>query len=282
MEQEQAESNLSIIAQLAEKNKPSKVSPTLIRALLLGFSGTGKSISATTAPGKVLFLDFDGRATSIARFPNAEAISIPEHDPLSPSAWDTGKKILSQIKSETAREVFPFDSVVFDGITMMGRVALNWALLLDPKRGLGGGAAMQHYLPQMNELSKFILASLSLPVHVIYTAHLELVEDKAEETFFILPKTTGKLRTELPGWFNETYLTSKRETSKGIEYLWTLTGAGKYQFCKTAIPKAPQTLTIDFTSSEPRGFSRFFSKAEKQKDSLPKLCSKYNQEKKQN
>jgi len=258
MSEEQTKAPKSVISQLAQGKGKENELPQLIRAILLGFSGTGKSVSATTAPGRKLFLDFDGRASSVTRFPDVEVIAIPEPNPDNPTAWDTGKKVLSQIKSEVQQKVFPYDSVIFDGITMMGRVALNWSLLLDPKRGLGGGAAMQHYLPQMNELSKFILASLSLPVHVIYTAHLELVEDKAEETFFILPKTTGKLRTELPGWFNETYLTQKKETSSGIQYLWTFTGVGKYQFCKTAIPKAPVNLVIDFASQEPRGFSKYF------------------------
>ena len=254
--QEQKPESKSIIEQLAKNKKENET--LLIRALLLGFSGTGKSVSSTTAPGKKLFLDFDGRASSLTQFPNVEVITIPEPDPENPSAWDTGKKILSQIVSELAQGIFPYDSVIFDGITMMGRVALNWSLLLDPKRGLGGGAAKQHYLPQMNELSKFILTSLSLPIHIIYTAHLELVEDKAEETFFILPKTTGKLRTELPGWFNETYLTQKKESSSGIQYLWTFTGAGKYQFCKTAISKAPVNSVINLNTSEPTGFSKYF------------------------
>ena len=245
----------SIIAQLA---KNTQAEPNYLRSLLLGFSGTGKSLGATTAPGRKLFLDFDGRASSIIKRPDVEVIAIKEPDPENPAAWNIAKKLLLQIKSETSKGVFPYDSLIFDGITMMGRYALSWALTLDPKRGLGGGAAKQHYLPQMNELSKYILSSLSLPLNIIYTAHLELVEDKVDETFFILPKTTGKLRTELPGWFNETYLTHKIQKGRAIQYLWTLTGVDKYQFCKTAFTNVPNQLEIKLNET-PAGFQKLIA-----------------------
>lgn len=208
----------------------------LIKAFLAGRSGTGKTESATTLPGRKLLIDVDNRAQSVAGKNEVEVLPCVELDHKSPKAWKHLESIRKQIVLEISKGVLPYDSIIFDGLTMMGRISMNWALLLDPKRGLGGSPAQQHYGPQMNDLSKFVISTIALPVNICYTGHMEFIEDKTTGKTDLYPKITGKLRTEVENWFSETYLCYRTEDDEGEKtYRWLTGGSGRYEFFKSSL-----------------------------------------------
>jgi len=209
------------------------------KAFLAGPSGSGKTQSATTLPGKILLIDFDGRAETVAGSKDIEILRCHEADPRSPKAWQDAESIRRQIISEVKNKVFPYDSIIWDGLTMLGRYGLNWALTLDPKRGLGGAPAQQHYLPQMDNLAKFVLSTLALPLNILYTGHLEAIEEPETGKITHLPKITGKLRTEIANWFNETYYCYRYFDSekKKMRYFWMTMGSGQKEFFKSSLNK---------------------------------------------
>ncbi len=201
-----------------------------IRAFLAGGSKSGKTTSAMSIPGRKLLIDVDGRKASVVGWKDLE-IMPANFEKLQGQGWirlDNIKKDLFRLSNA---KTFPFDAIIFDGLTSMGRFAMRSALLLDPKRGLGGTPAEHHWFPQMFMLTNFIKDTLSLPCHIIYTGHLDLIEDKKAQSIQYLPKITGKLRTELGSWFDETYLCSRRRGKEGeYEYSWNTIGSGKYDF----------------------------------------------------
>lgn len=225
------------------------------KVLLTGPSGSGKTLSAITLPGKILLVDFDGRAETVIGEENVEVLSCHEPDPRSPQAWQRAEAIRRQVISEVKNKVFPYDSIVWDGLTMLGRYGLNWALTLDPKRGLGGAPAQQHYLPQMDNLAKFVLSTLALPLNILYTGHIELIEDINTGKVVYLPKITGKLRTEIGNWFSETYLCFRQMDTeeKKLRYYWLTAGSGRYEFLKSTLNKRGKfwsdSVEINFDSS---------------------------------
>ena len=51
-----------------------------------------------------------------------------------------------------------------------------------------------------------------------------------------LPKATGKMRTEIPGWFNECFYCFRASDDKGkTRYYWNTAGTGKWDFLKSTL-----------------------------------------------
>ena len=229
---------MSKILDRAENAAATQLDPKnyLIKVYLAGDSGSGKTQAMTTMPGRKLLIDLDNRAETVIGTPNLSIIRCHEQDPRSPKAWMELLNIQKQIVADIKTGDFPYDSIIYDGLTMMGRTSMNWALLLDGKRGLGGCPAQQHYLPQMDNLAKFILSSLTVPRHIGYTGHIELHEDAEDGKMKFYPKITGKLRTELPNWFNETYKCDRVHANDGkVTYSWMTMGSGRDEFFKSSM-----------------------------------------------
>jgi len=207
-----------------------------IKGMLAGPSGSGKTQSASTLPGKLLLVDYDGRSETLAGNPNVDIINCYDPDPKSPKGWMKAEEVRKQLWVDTRAQKLEYAGVIEDGLTQMLRYCMNWSLLLDPKRGLGGSPAKQHYMPQMKNVSDHVLSLKSLPVHYILTAHLEIIEDEEMGGLKYLPKATGKMRTEIPGWFNECYYCSREKDKNGqLRYYWTTAGAGRWDFLKSTL-----------------------------------------------
>lgn len=251
-----------------------------IKAFLAGPTGTGKTMGATTLPlinGKpLLLIDLDGRWETVAGMPNLKILQLYDESPESAKAWneveDTRKWLWSLArKAGKGEEEFPYSGIIEDGLSMLTQLAMNSALLLDNKRGLGGAPAQQHWLPQIHYIRKHINAMRNLPCHYVLTGHLELINDEDTGGIKILPKVTRSLRTELPSWFNEVYLCHREKVKENIVYYWTTGGTGKYEFFKSALNKLGKfwkdPIEVNF-DKPPVGFQHLLKLREKggQKD----------------
>ena len=231
------------------------------KAFLAGPSGSGKStVAAKTLPGRKLLIECDGRKEALVGISDLDVFSCLEPNPRSPVAWNLLERVRRIIIGELRKGIFLYDSLIFDGLTMMGRFSLNWALLLDSKRGLGGSPARQHYGPQMDNLAKFVLSTLALPLHVAYTGHIELLEDTERGTQRFYPKITGKLRTEVSNWFNETYYCYRQRDDEEdkLRYYWLTAGSGRQEFFKSSLNTLGEywkdPIELDFSKEGPTGF----------------------------
>lgn len=248
----------------------------LLKALIVGPSGSGKTTSAAlTLPKPVLVLDYDNRAASVAGFPGIEVISTPiiEPDPKSPKAWNNSETLKAELWTAARGGKLKYASILESGLSSMNRIAMFWALLLDPKRGLGGSPAKQHYGPQIKNLQDHILSMINLPVNYVLEAHYDITKDEESGMTIFLPKIYGeKFRTELPGMFNECYhayhLTDKEE--KKERYFWHTKGFDRFDFMKSSLNQLGKYWIdpIEIDLSEPvAGFQKLlelrFGKGEK-------------------
>jgi hypothetical protein len=217
------------------------------KGLFIGHTGSGKSTGALTAPGRKLLLEYENRLEALIGHPelsNTKIIQILERDNRSPSAWDAAEALRRELTALARKkdEPFPYDCIIEDGATALGKFCMNWSLLLDPKRGLGGAPAQHHYGPWIKNFGDHVEQMRNLPCSYILTAHFNVVEDEASGNIKYFPKVFGKqFRTELPGMFNEVYYCTKEDfveegTNKHRRiYLWYTGGTGRYDFFKSAI-----------------------------------------------
>jgi hypothetical protein len=257
----------------------------LLRALLSSpGSGAGKTTSAVTVPGRKLLLDLDNRSEVIAGEPNVEIIKC-HVERSSPDAWKKVDNIKDELWALARKpESFPYDAVIADGNTALWRICMVWALLLDPKRGLGGCPAKQHYGPQMKNATDWTLSMLGLPCHVIFTGHEDIIKEPDGTLNCWMPKVTGNLKTEVPKWFNETFYcwresVAKSDGTTGYKFYWSTQGSGKREYLKSSLNHKQQywsdPIEIDF-GKEFVGFEELLVKRfgdEAKKDILEKRSS---------
>lgn len=208
-----------------------------LEAALGGKSGSGKTVSAAlTLPGKKLLLDYDDRSESVAGYPDIKIIKILETPGQLGQAWRTSEALVDELWAQHRAGTLEYDAIIEDGLSKMNRICMNWALLLDSKRGLGGSPAQQHYGPQMHNLASHIDKMKNLPVHYVLTLHLELFEDAEQGSHLFLPKMYGKTRTELGSWFNECYYCYHKSDKEGKQrWYWHTAGFGRMDFFKSAM-----------------------------------------------
>jgi len=226
------------ILELAKPAESVKRENYLIKALLVGKSGSGKTTSAgLTLPKPTLVLDYDNRAESIA---GAEGIDVIKLLPTATDAmvWKRVTELEAELWSKVRAKDLKYKSILEAGLSSMNRMSMYWALLLDPKRGLGGSPAKQHYGPQIKNLQDHIMTMLALPVNYVLEAHYELVEDQESGMTTFLPLLFGKkARSELPGMFNECYhaFHASDDKEKRERYYWHTSGFGRFDFMKSSL-----------------------------------------------
>jgi len=260
----EAPKKLSILDRAVDAKEIGVTEDYLIKAALLGPTGTGKTQSSITLPLKddkpILLIDFDGRSETVAGEPHVVVLKLFDPDPASPKAWNEGEQVRTELWAQARSGDFPYSGVIEDSLSMMARIAMNFALTLDNKRGLGGAPAKQHWNPQIHALVRHINSMRMLPCHYVITGHFDLLQDEDDGKLKILPKITRSLRTEFPSWFNETYYTHREGGKEGkVLYYWTTAGTGKYEFFKSTLNNKQKywkdPIAIDF-DKPPVGFER--------------------------
>jgi hypothetical protein len=245
-----------------------------IKAMLCGPTGSGKTQSAVTLPKTkekpLLLIDFDNRWETLRDEIEqglVKMVSFYDEDPDSPKGWNRAEDLRKELWAKARDpEGFPFSGVIEDGLSAMGRSAMNLALTLDPKTGLGGAPAKQHYSPQISFLVKHINSMRNLPCHYVLTSHFDLEKDEDDGSIKLLPKVTRSLRTEIPSWFNEVYRcyreTGASKEREGMLYYWETSGTGKYEFFKSTLNNKQtfwnDPVQIDFKKS-PVGFEQLIA-----------------------
>lgn len=237
----------------------------LIKCLLLGKSGSGKTTSAgMTLPPPVLVIDYDNRAESLAGVPGVEIIKLLP-DAADAARWKKVEELTEELWSAVRKKTLKYKSILESGLTSMNRMSMYWALLLDPKRGLGGSPAKQHYPPQMKTLQDHILRMLGLPLNYVLEGHYNLFDDEETGGTTYLPLLHGKAtRSELAGMFNECYhsyhTTDTKEKTE--RYFWHTKGFGKFDFMKSSLNQLGKFWTdpidIDLTKN-PAGFQKLLA-----------------------
>ena len=196
-------------------SKDIKVEDVLLKILVMGEAGTGKSIFARSFPEKSFVFDFDkGILTYRGRDFDYGQYNTDQ------TGWLEFEKDFKTVIASVKEGIYK--TVILDSTTLMSAVAMERALQLDPKRSPSGGPIWNsHYGIVKNLVEGKLRQLLSMPCNVVVIAHTQIVKDEDSGAVVgIVPLVPGALRDTLPSLFDEVYFTRvKKEAGGRTQYL---------------------------------------------------------------
>ena len=217
----------------------------LVKTLVVGDYGTGKSVFASTFPTPGFLFDFDKGALTY----KGKDFKYGQY-PITANGWVEFEKDFNEVVKRTKEG--EFKTIVFDSTSLLTDIAMERALQLDPKRSPTGGPLWNvHYGIVRNLVEGKIRQLLQLQANIVVISHLEIIKD--QESGAILgtqPLLPGALSTKMPGYFDEVYFAfSKVKDGKPDFYLQTLP-RGHYK-ARSRVSGKAQALPFEIPNDYP-------------------------------
>ena len=233
---------------------------TLLKCMVIGKAGTGKSVFASSFPTPAFLFDFDKGALTY----RGKDIDYEQFQ-LTSKGWTEFEKCLIQVEKDVIAG--KYRTVIFDSASTLTDLAMERALMLDPKRSPTGGPLWNvHYQMVRNLVEGKLQRFVNLPCNLVLTAHVELVTDA--ETGAVIdahPLLTGQLSIKIPGLFDEVYYATTK--TKGTETQFFLQTVPKGVFGARSRISGKERLLPDFV---PNDFTEIMKMANTKSTVTPK------------
>jgi ABC-type dipeptide/oligopeptide/nickel transport system ATPase component len=200
-----------------------------VKLLLLGESGAGKTVLATSFPTPIKVYDFDQKISSAAKFyakdtDRLSSIDVEQYGKL--PIKERMQKFLASVREienlQHAGKPLPFKTLVIDSLTTLTNAILEdykKVSQLGIKRALADVNAMQDYQLLQIHLTQLITGILSLDCNVVVIGHTQLEKDETTGMMRNTILMPGQLAFKLPIFFEEVYLA--KINAKGERVLQT-------------------------------------------------------------
>lgn len=234
--------------------------PSHVKALILGASGSGKTVAAATFPGRKLWLDFDNKISSVAAFyaGNKEMLesidvkqygrqSIKPTPPAKPRMAQFQEDMAVYFKMHDAKQKLPFDTLIVDTITTLSDSLLEdyrYVSQLGVKRPNVDQNSQSDYGLFATHFKQIIGRLLALDCNVLFVGHTQMEQDEATGMRTNEVLMPGQLKSKLGIYFEEVYFA--KVNAKG-ERVWQTQADGKTTFCRTQRRNLPQEIPANYS-----------------------------------
>lgn len=207
--------------------------------LLCGGIGVGKSFLARTCRLPVHIDSFDPGGTKglVDEIKSGNIVADTQWESDDPFNPDKFAKWMKAIDVRLNIGYFShFGTYILDSATTWGEAVMNYQLASANRAG-EAPRRNQDYMPQKVYMTNYIRKLMSLPCDFILTGHLREIEEilaidkstgieskKVEYRFY----TVGQAVLTIPLLFDEIYVMTTKQTSKGLERELLLDAQGKY------------------------------------------------------
>lgn len=228
------------------------------KSLILGASGSGKTVAAASWPGKKLWLDFDNKISSAANFyvdnkEVLESIEVKQYGKISIKPA-SGTPRMAQFQADMAvyfkmhdlKQKLPFDTLIVDTITTLSDSLLEdyrYVSQLGVKRPNVDQNSQSDYGLFATHFKQIIGRLLALDCNVLFLGHTQLEQDEAsgmKSNEILMP---GQLKSKLGIYFEEVYFAKINQ--KG-ERVWQTQADGKTTFCRTQRRNMPSEIPANY------------------------------------
>lgn len=186
------------------------VDSTLLKVFVVGDTGSGKSVFASTFPGPAFLFNFD---KSILTY---RGLDIDYEDYTQNAAgWVKFEKDFKALKDMVRADNFKYKTIILDSTTTWTDLAMERALSLDPKRSQTGGPLWNVHFGMVKHLIEGAIRQLlEFPCNIVVIGHLNKVYNDDGILIGVEPMLTGQLSTKVPSYFDEVYY-AQVKTVKG-------------------------------------------------------------------
>lgn len=225
-----------------------------LKILIYGLSGSGKTCLAAGFPGPILFMDFDGKVDSAAKFYSGQEDRLAAIE-VKQLASNLTKSPIEELNRIVREELIPqqktgemvFKTLVIDSLTTFSMLTLNHILQTNPgiKRTIsaqGQQPCMQDYGILRREFQKLIPGLLSLPCNVVMLGHISTEKDELTGELVRGPHMDGSFARDLPIYFKEVWRSFI--DSKG-QFMAQTKSDAKYS-CRSQIKGLPDPLSLSY------------------------------------
>lgn len=229
----------------------------LVKVLVYGEPGGGKTVFAAGFPGRIIYFDFDNKVSSAARFyrGNAELLSNIDVVTLSPTLHESPinelQKRVAELSAMQKKGEYPYKTLVIDSLTTMSSACLAHIVQTNPgiKRVLtaqGQQPGMQDFGILKREFQRLIPGLLTLDMNVIMLGHISITKDELTGELIRGVLMDGSFADQLPIYFEEVYRAYVTEVQGGKREFFAQTQSdGKFK-CRSQIPGLPPVIPLHY------------------------------------
>lgn len=226
----------------------------LIKALIYGQPGSGKTCFACSFPGPILLLDFDNKASSAARFyaKQPELLGQIEVVNLSASFAQSPlvemNKIVTELSAQQKSGTYAYKTLILDSITTFSSACLKHIVDTNPgvnrvKSAQGVQPGPSDYGILKREFQRLIPGLLTLDMNVVMLGHEEVDKDELTGELIRGVQMDGSFSQQLPIYFEEVWRSYVDD--KGVHKLQTKPDH-KYSKLRSQIPGLPNVIDMKY------------------------------------
>lgn len=238
-----------------------KHTENIVKVLIYGLSGSGKTSTALGFPGPMFVADFDGKISSGANYWEAKdpkRLEAIEYENFQPSAANGGVRVyrkfeakIAELEKLAAEGKFPYKTFVLDSLTSFSDMLLQTILADNPtiKRFDPKTPVMQDWMILSPNVKSMVYRILALPCNVVAIGHLAAEKDAEGNLVGYRPALPGKLPELLPILFPEVYR-SYVDTIDGKTVHIAQTRPSSMYIARTQVSDMPAKIPLSFEAMD--------------------------------